>query len=185
MRGAYPKRYEQGASYCGRLATKLNSSMINDDEAASRAEYNYYQRQTSRTPAYGDPYGRPCPSARSSNLRTSFDSRERESQSSQALKRIEGIMARMERHMASTPAPAALSVPHHVPFNPGRFHSFHFHFELLEICSYFAVFPCFRGFTPLLYGKIWAATSMAGPSWFRLRLVRRRLLHVSNHISFT
>jgi hypothetical protein len=56
----------------------------------------------------------------------------------------------MERHMvASTPAPVASSVPHHAPFNPGEFHSFHFHFELLEICSYFAVFHVFREFTPL------------------------------------
>jgi hypothetical protein len=145
MRGAYPEGYGLGANYCGHLATKFNSSMVNDDKAASRAEWCYHnQRQTSRTAAYGDPYGRPCPSTRSSSLRTSYDGRERESQSSQALKRIEGIMARMERHMvASTPAPVASSAPHHAPFNLGKFHSFHFHFELLEICSYFAVFPCF------------------------------------------
>jgi hypothetical protein len=59
-------------------------------------------------------------------------------------------MARMERHMvASTPAPVTSSVPHHAPFSQGKFRSFHFHFELLEICSYFAVFHVLWGFTPL------------------------------------
>jgi hypothetical protein len=78
MRGAYPEGYEHGADYGGYSATRFNSSMVDDDEAASRAEYVYMQRQASRTPAYGDPYGRPCPSARSASLRTSFDGRERE-----------------------------------------------------------------------------------------------------------
>jgi hypothetical protein len=133
MRSAYPEGYEHGESYGGRLATYFNSSLVDDDEAASRAEWLYHsQRQASRTAAYGDPYSRPFPSARSSSLRTSFDGRERESQSSQALKRIEGIMARMERHMvASTPAPVTSSAPHHAPFSQGKFRSFHFHFELL------------------------------------------------------
>jgi hypothetical protein len=163
MRGAYPEGYEHGANYGGRLPTKFNSLLVDDDEAASTAEWVYHnQRQASRMAAYWDPYGRPCPSARSNSLRTSFNGRERESQSSQALERIEGIMARMEHHMvASTPAPVASSVPHHALFNPGKFHSFHFYFELLEICSYFAVFHVFRGFTPLFcYGKIWEATLM-------------------------
>jgi hypothetical protein len=84
--------------------------------------------------------------------------------------------------VASTPASVALSTPHHAPFSQGKFTRFIF--ALFEICSYFAVFQVFRGFTPLFcYGKIWAATLMASPSWFRL--VQRRLLRVSNHISFT
>jgi hypothetical protein len=74
MRGAYPEGYEHGVNYGGRLATRFNSSLVNDDEAASRAEWLYHnQRQASRTAAYGDPYSRPYPSARSSSLRTSFD----------------------------------------------------------------------------------------------------------------
>jgi hypothetical protein len=151
MQGAYPEGYEHGVNYGGRLATRFNLSLVNDNEAASRAEWLYHnQRQASRTAAYGDPYSRPYPSARSSSLRTSFDGRERESQSLQALNRIEGIMAKMEHHMvASAPASVVSSAPHHASFNPGKFHSFHFHFELLEICLYFAVFHVFRGFTPL------------------------------------
>jgi hypothetical protein len=80
MRGAYPEGYKHGVSYGGCLATRFNSSLVDDDEAASRAEWVYHnQRQASRTAAYGDPYSRPYPSARSSSLRTSFDGRERES----------------------------------------------------------------------------------------------------------
>jgi hypothetical protein len=147
MQGAYPEGYEHGADYGGYSATRFNSSTVDDDEAASRAEYVYMQRQASRMPAYGDPYGRPCPSAQSASVRTYFDSRERESQSLHALERIEGIMARMKRHLvASTPAPAASTAPHPAPFYPGKFH--YFHFELLKICLYFAVFT-FREFTPL------------------------------------
>jgi hypothetical protein len=86
-RGAYPEGYEHGANFGGYAATRFNLSMVDDDEAASRAEYLYQmRRQASRTPAYGDPYGRPCPNTRSESLRTSFDGRERESQSSHALK---------------------------------------------------------------------------------------------------
>jgi hypothetical protein len=130
LRALRPTGYEHGASYGGYLATGLNSSMVDDDEAASRAEYRYQeqvQRQASRTPAYGDPYGCPRPNARSSSLRTSFDGREGESQSSQVFQRMEGIMARMEQHLAaSTPAPATSSATHSAPFYSGEFHSFIF-----------------------------------------------------------
>jgi hypothetical protein len=61
MRCAYPEGYEHGADYGGYAATRFNLSTVDDDEAASRAEYIYMQRQASRTPAYGDPYGRSCP----------------------------------------------------------------------------------------------------------------------------
>jgi hypothetical protein len=130
QRGAYPEGYEHGERYVGRLTTRFNSSLVDDDEAASRAEWLYQsQGQASRTASYGDPYSHPFPSARSSSLRTSFDGRERESQSFQALDQIEGIMARMERHMvASTPAPVASTAPHHAPFRQGNFRSFHLHF---------------------------------------------------------
>jgi hypothetical protein len=81
MRGADPAGYEHGENYGGYLATGFNTSLVDDDEAASRAEYRYQhhiQRQASRTPAYGDPYGCPRSNARSTSLRTSFDGREGE-----------------------------------------------------------------------------------------------------------
>jgi hypothetical protein len=127
QRGAYPKGFEHGERYSGRLTTCFNSSMVDDDEAAYRAEWLYQsQGQASRSASYGDPYSHPFPS---NSLRTSFDCLERESRSSQALNRIEGIMARMERHMvASTPASVVSTVSHHAPFSQGKFRSFHFHF---------------------------------------------------------
>jgi hypothetical protein len=131
MRGAVPAGYEHGASYGGHLTTGLNSSLVDDDEAASRAEYIYQQqhvqRQASRTLAYGEASACPRPNVRSTSLRTSFDSREGESQSSHALERIEGIMARMEKHLAaSTSAPATSSATQSAPFYSGEFHSFIF-----------------------------------------------------------
>jgi hypothetical protein len=142
MRGAVPAGYEHGANYGGYLATGFNTSLVDDGEAASRAEYRYQQvqGQASRTPAYGDPYGCPRPNARRTSLRTSFDVREGKSQSSHALERIEGIMARMERHLAaSTSAPATSSATHSAPFYPGEFQSFYFH-SIVEICLCFTVF---------------------------------------------
>jgi hypothetical protein len=130
QRGAYPEGYEHGEFYGGRLTMRFNSSLVDNDEAASRAEWLYQsQGQASRTASYGAPYSHPFPSTRSNSLRTSFDGQERESQSFQALNRIEDIMAKMERHMvASTPAPVVSTAPHHTPFRQGKFCSFHFHF---------------------------------------------------------
>jgi hypothetical protein len=128
-RGADPAGYEHGADYGGYVATKFNSLLVNDSEAASRSEYRYQQVQghASRTPAYGDPYGHPRPSVRSTSLRTSFDSREGESQSFHVLERIEDVMARMERHLAaSTSAQATSSAARSTPSSPGEFHSFIF-----------------------------------------------------------
>jgi hypothetical protein len=123
-RGVDPEGFEHGTDYGGQLATLYNSSLVNDDEAASRVEYRYQnvQGHASRTSAYGDPYGCPRPSARSSSLRASFDSREGESQSTQALERIEGIMARMEQHLAaSTSAQATSSASASTPSSSGEF----------------------------------------------------------------
>ena len=129
MRGAVPTGYEHGASYGGRLTTVLNSSLVDDAEAASREEYIYQkvQGQASRTPAYGDPYICPSPNVRSKTLRTSFDIREGENQPLHALDRIEGIMARMERHLvASTSAQATSSATQSTPCYSGEFRSFIF-----------------------------------------------------------
>jgi hypothetical protein len=123
-RGADPEGFEHGADYGGRLTTRFNSSLVNDDEAASRAEYRYQQVQghASRTLAYGDPCGSPGPNVRSSSLRTSFDSREGESQSLQVFGRIKDVLARMERHLAaSTSAQAPSSAPTSTPSSSGEF----------------------------------------------------------------
>jgi hypothetical protein len=117
------------------------SMVVNDDEAASRAEYHYQQVQghASRTSAYGDPYGSPGPCVRSSSLRTSFDSRAGESQSLQIFGRIEDALARMERHFTTTAsAQAPSSVPTSTPSSSGEFSFIHFHFELL-------IFACNSG----------------------------------------
>jgi len=119
MEGVDPAGFDHGAGYGGQLTTRPNSSLVNDDEAASRVEYRYQDRvrgYASRTPAYGDPYGSPGPNVRSRTLRTSFDSCAGESQSLQVFGRIEDVLARMERHMASTatsqaPSAAPTSTP--------------------------------------------------------------------------
>jgi hypothetical protein len=142
MRGAVPTGYEHGANYGGYLATLFNSSTVDDGEAASRAEYRYQQVQghASRTPAYGDPYGCLRPNTRITSLRTSFDGREGESQSSHALDLIEGIMTRMERHLAaSTPAPATSSATHSVPFYSGEFHSFIFTLNCWNLPMFYGI----------------------------------------------
>jgi hypothetical protein len=75
-RGADPAGFEHGADYGSHVATHFNSSLVNDGEAPSRAEYRYQrvQEHAPRTPACGDPYGRPRPSVLSTSLQTSFDS---------------------------------------------------------------------------------------------------------------
>jgi hypothetical protein len=128
-RGVDPEGFELGADYGGYVATNFNSSLVSDSEAASRSEYRYQQvqGQASRTSAYGDPCGRPRSSVQSKTLRTSFDSRQGESQSLQVLGHIEDVMTRMERQFsASTTAIASLSAAHSMPSSPGEFHSFIF-----------------------------------------------------------
>jgi hypothetical protein len=69
QRGAYPKGYEHGECYGSRLTTRYNSSLVDDDEAASRAEWLYQsQEQTSRTASYEDPYSHPFHSTRGSGF---------------------------------------------------------------------------------------------------------------------
>ena len=115
------------------MATRKNSSLVNDAEAASRVEYRYQQVRgpASRTPAYKDPYYAcpPSPSERRSSLRSSFDSREGESQSSMFFQRMEGVMTRMEQHLAASTS--ASSKPASTPSSTGEFHSFIFISELL------------------------------------------------------
>lgn len=44
QRGVYPEGYKHGERYGGRLPTRFNSSAVDDEEAAARAEW-LYQRQ--------------------------------------------------------------------------------------------------------------------------------------------
>jgi hypothetical protein len=129
VRGADPEGLVHGAEYGGQLATRFNSSLVDDEEAASRVEYRYQQVQghASRTQAYSDPYGRPTsPNVRRSSLRASFDNREGESQSLQVFGHIEDVLARMEQHLAaSTSAQASSSASaSHLPLWVSFIHSF-------------------------------------------------------------
>jgi hypothetical protein len=139
-RGDGPEGLEHGADYGGRLTTCLNSSLVNDDEAASRVEYRYQKVRghASRASTYGGPYGSPVPSGRRSSLHPSFDSREGESQSLQVFGRIEDVLAKMERHLAaSASAQATPSASTSTPPSSGEFSFIHLHFELLIFaCNY-------------------------------------------------
>jgi hypothetical protein len=128
-RGGEAEGFVHGAEYGGFLPTQFNSSLVNDEEAAARLEYRYQKvlRQTSRTSAYGDTCGRPSSGARGSTPRSSFDYRQGESQSSQVLQRIEGVMMRMEQQFAaSTSAFASMAAAQVMPSVPGEFLSFIF-----------------------------------------------------------
>jgi hypothetical protein len=136
-RGDGPEGLEHGADYGGRLTTLPNSSLVNDDEAASRVEYRYQKVRghASRAATYEGPYGSPVPSGRRSPLHPSFDSRDGESQSLQAFGRIEDVLARMERHLAaSATAQATPSASTSTPPSSGEFSFIHIHFELLIFC---------------------------------------------------
>jgi hypothetical protein len=80
LRGVYPEEYEHGERYGRRLATRYNSSLVDDEQAASRAEWLYQgQTQASRMATYGGGYGQPFPSPRGGGLGASFEGQERES----------------------------------------------------------------------------------------------------------
>jgi hypothetical protein len=64
QRGVYPEGYEHGERYGSCLPMRYNSSAVDDEEAAARAEYLYQsQWQASRMATYGNPYNHPLPSA--------------------------------------------------------------------------------------------------------------------------
>jgi hypothetical protein len=129
VQGGEAEGFVHGADYGGYLPTYINSSLVCDDEAAARSEWRYQKslRQSSRTSTHEDTCGRPRSGVRGSTPRSSFDSRQGKSQSSQVLQRIEGVMTRMERQFAaSTSAFASLSAAHAMPSDPGEFISFIF-----------------------------------------------------------
>jgi hypothetical protein len=116
--------------------TAFSSSRVTDEEADARSEWRYQKplRQSSRTTAYGDTCGRPSSGARGSTPRSSLDYRQGESQSSAALQRIEGVMARMEQQFAASTSAFTSLAAHVAPSVPGEFISFHFHLELSKYC---------------------------------------------------
>jgi hypothetical protein len=98
LRGVYPEGDDYGARYGGRLSTRFNSSLVDDEEADARVEWLYQgQRQASRLPPYGGPYTHPFPSAQGGGLRASFDDRQRESQAIPALNLIQRIKQKQNR----------------------------------------------------------------------------------------
>jgi hypothetical protein len=112
-----------GADYGGYSPTKHNSSMVDDDEAAARLEYEYQrvQRQSSRTHSHRDSGGRPRSGVRGQQpSRSSLDCRPRERDSSHA--RFEDVLTRMERQLAaSTSAMAKMTAAHASSSGPGEY----------------------------------------------------------------
>jgi hypothetical protein len=128
-RGGGPERAVHGADYGGQVATKFKASLVSDAEAASRSEYRYQiPGQSSRTSAYEDPSGRPRSRVRGSSPRSSSDHRRGESQSSNALERIEGVMSEMGRQFAAATSAllAASSTARSASPSPGKFNSYIF-----------------------------------------------------------
>jgi hypothetical protein len=128
--GAYPDEgYDYGTRYGGFQPTRFNSSMVNDDEADARAEWQYNRhRYSAQTAGYAGLYSAPNsdPSAQSRGFCAPYVDSQRESQASPSLDRIERIMERMERQQAAaTSISTASSAQLHVLFGQGKFLSFH------------------------------------------------------------
>jgi hypothetical protein len=116
-----------GADYGGFTPTRTNSSLVDDDEAAARLEWQYQHslRQASRTHSHRDTGGRPRSGVRGDAPRSSLDDRQGESRSSHAFGRMEDVMSRMERQLAaSTAAIAKMTAAHASPSGPGEYISF-------------------------------------------------------------
>jgi hypothetical protein len=63
-RGVYPEGYDYGERYGGRLSTRFNSTLVDDEETDARVEWLYQaSRQALRVPPYGGPYKHLFPSA--------------------------------------------------------------------------------------------------------------------------
>jgi hypothetical protein len=134
-----PMGLDHGASYGGRLTTRYNSSLVDDEEAAARLEWDYQsrQRQSSRTHSHRDTGGRPRSGERGYVPRSSLDPlRQGESRSLREQSQMMDVMARMERQLAaSTAAIATISAAHASTSGPGEYISL-FPFELLKFCLY-------------------------------------------------
>jgi hypothetical protein len=128
-----------GASYGGYVPTRRNSSLVDDDEAAARLEWEYQfrQRQSSRTHSRRDTGGRPRSRDRGYVPLSSLDPLQQgESRSSRDNTHMMDVMARMERQLAaSTAAIATISAAHASTSGPGEYISLLL-FELLKFRLY-------------------------------------------------
>jgi hypothetical protein len=116
-----------GASYGGFTPLRKNSSLVDDDEAAKRLEYQYQKvlRQSSRTHSHRDTGGRPRSGVQGTPPRSSLDRRQGESRSSYSPHRMEAVLARMEAQMAaSTAAIAKMTASNASTSGPGEYISF-------------------------------------------------------------
>jgi hypothetical protein len=116
-----------GASYGGITPLRKNSSLVDDDEAAKRLEYQYQKglRQSSRTHSHRDTGGRPRSGVQGDAPRSSPDHRQGEGQSSQSSSRIEEVLVRMEKQLAaSTAAIAKMTASNASSSDPGEYISF-------------------------------------------------------------
>jgi hypothetical protein len=116
-----------GASYGGLTPTRKNSSLVDDDEAAARLEWEYQsvQRQASRTHSHRDTGGRPRSGVWGYVPRSSLDDRQGESRSSRETTHMMDVMTRMERQLAaSTAAIATMTAAHASTSGPGEYISF-------------------------------------------------------------
>jgi len=116
-----------GASYGGFTPLRKNSSMVDDEEADARLEYQFQkvQRQASRAHSHRDTSGRPRSGVQGAAPRSSPDRRRGENQSSHASARMEAVMTRMEEQLAaSTAAIAKLTVTNASSSGPGECISF-------------------------------------------------------------
>jgi hypothetical protein len=112
-----------GAECGGPPPTKFKKSKVTDAEADARSEWRYQKplRQSSRTQTHGDTCGRPSPGARGSTPRSSLDYRQGESQSSDFLQRMEGVMTRMEQQFAASTTAFASLAAQVAPSAPGEY----------------------------------------------------------------
>jgi hypothetical protein len=114
-----------GADYGGFTPTRVNSSLVDDDEAAARLEWQYQStlRQSSRTHSHRGSDGRPSSGVRGQQpSRSSLDNRQRENLSSRDYDRFEDVMTRMERQLAaSTSAMAKMTAAHASTSGPGEY----------------------------------------------------------------
>jgi hypothetical protein len=156
--------YDYGARYGGYQSTRFNSLLVNDDKADARAEWRYNRhRYAVQAAGYAGPYSVPysVPSAQSRGFCAPYVDSQRESQASPSLDCIKRIMECMERQQAAaTSASTASTVQLHALFGQGKFLSFHWNFELFEICSFSCIpFHRAKGIVPLstLMESIWVA----------------------------